>query len=253
MPEFTPEIAFAMKVHALYWQVIGSAQSRAAQPVPDAGLGGSLLYAGFLDDRGRALLIAGNISGCATLAVSSDSLAHKQAIRDGVIDFLVNSLDEALRILKNEIRQRKTVAVCVAAQPEAIEAEMLDRGVHPDLDRSAVESAPALDLGSPDRVLVSWQIASSPARWMPRLDNIALDYLAPDDFWHRRWLRLSPRYLGRPAQSFRLFWMPARSRSPFLREIREQVEKGEIAAPVAIQIVHQDRREQHQFTPAIPA
>ncbi len=45
----------------------------------------------------------------------------------------MTSLDEALRILKNEIRKRETVAVCVAAAPETVEREMLERGVLPDL------------------------------------------------------------------------------------------------------------------------
>ena len=55
--------------------------------------------------------------------------AQKQAIRDGVADFLVNSLDEALRILKNQLRKRETVAVCVGLAPADVEREMKERGV----------------------------------------------------------------------------------------------------------------------------
>ena len=77
-------------------------------------------------------MIAGNVAGCATLAATAEPAAQKQAIRDGVVDFLVTSLDEALRILKNEIRKRATVAVCVGA-PSTVEREMIERGVLPDL------------------------------------------------------------------------------------------------------------------------
>ena len=102
---------------------------------PESGLGGRLFYAGELDEEGRALIVAANIAGAATLAASADRAAQKQAIRDGVADFLVNSLDEALRILKNQLRKRETVAVSVTMKPAAMEREMNERGVAPDLVR----------------------------------------------------------------------------------------------------------------------
>ena len=73
------------------------------------------------------------LSGCATLAATADLAAQKQAIRDGTVDFVVTSLDEALRILKNEIRKKATVAVCVGWRLLTVEREMLERGVLPDL------------------------------------------------------------------------------------------------------------------------
>ena len=81
------------------------------------GLGGSLLYAGELDRDSRALIVAANIAGAASLAATADRTAQKQALRDGVADFPVNSLDEALRILKNQLRKREPVAVCVGLRP----------------------------------------------------------------------------------------------------------------------------------------
>ncbi len=56
----------------------------------ETGLGGKLLYAAPLDEEGRALLVAANIAGAATLAASADRDAQKQALRDGVADFVVN-------------------------------------------------------------------------------------------------------------------------------------------------------------------
>ena len=109
---------------------------------PETGLGGKLFYAGELDEEGRALVVAANIAGAATLAATADRAAQKQALRDGVADFVVNNLDEALRILKNQLRKRETVAVCVALPPSNVESEMNERGVSPDLLRRDVPVAP---------------------------------------------------------------------------------------------------------------
>ena len=123
-------LQFAMQVERFYAGLI-----LAAKPGSDTepSLGGRLLYAGQLGADARALLVAANIAGAASLAVSADAAAGKQAMRDGVIDFLVTSLDEALRILKNEMRKRTAVAVCVVQDSEADFARLLlERGVLPD-------------------------------------------------------------------------------------------------------------------------
>ena len=99
----------------------------------EPGLGGKLLYVGDLSESARPLIAAANSGGAATLVLSAQQLTLRQAQREGLIDFLVNSLDEALRIFKNEIRKRQPVAVAVSGQIQTIEAEMLERGVLPDL------------------------------------------------------------------------------------------------------------------------
>ena len=99
-------IGFTLQVERFYAGLISVAEWGA-----QAGLGGKLLYAGQLDGEARALLVAANIAGAASLVATADVTAAKRAMRDGVVDFLVTSLDEALRILKNELRQRQAVAV----------------------------------------------------------------------------------------------------------------------------------------------
>src|SRR5208337_4073242 len=111
---------------ALQAECFYAALTQASGSNAEPNLGGKLLYAGELDAQGRALLVAANIAGAASLAAVAEPVAQRQAIRDGVVDFLVNSLDEALRILKNEIRKRETVAVCVTLAPETVEREMLE-------------------------------------------------------------------------------------------------------------------------------
>ncbi len=57
----------------------------------------------------------------------------KAAMRAGALDFVVNTLDEALRALKNQVRLRRPVGVGLVADVDATLAEMVERGVQPDL------------------------------------------------------------------------------------------------------------------------
>ncbi|MGH9594640.1 MAG: hypothetical protein ACRD5L_16235, partial [Bryobacteraceae bacterium] len=100
---------------------------------PKSGLGGKLLFAGEPDEAATHLLRAANIAGAASLAASADAPTLLRVMREGALDFVVTSLDEALRILKNEIRKKQPVAVGVSLAPAVIAQEMLDRGLQPDL------------------------------------------------------------------------------------------------------------------------
>jgi urocanate hydratase len=235
---------------------------RAADSNREPSLGGKLLYAGELDAEGRALIVAANIAGAASLAATSDPPTQKQAIRDGVADFLVTSLDEALRILKNQIRKRETVAVCVADAPEAVEREMLERGVLPDLLRpspdTATEYAEFQNQGAQpiqlsdldeNQTLLAWSVSSAPTQWLPKLDAIALACIESEDAAARRWLRLAPRYLGRLAQNQRLLRCNKESAQKFLDRLRDQVEQGEIKVPVEIRLTDRAQTEQQKITP----
>jgi hypothetical protein len=225
-------LQFTIQVECLY-----SVLLRKASPMPDEApsLGGKLLYAGELTPASRSLLVAANIAGAASLAATADVSAQKQAIRDGVADFLVNSLDEALRILKNEIRKRETVAVCIASAPEAIEQEMLERGVVPDLI-PPIELAPRV----PSEALLCWRIAAAPAQWLPKVDSIALNCLREDGGFNsaraRRWLRQAPRYLGRLAQGVRVLRCEANVAKEIVASVKSAVDRGEIATKVHIEV-----------------
>lgn len=193
-----------------------AALMQCAAPGEDS-LGGKLLYIGELDQPGSILATAANIAGAATLAASADPSSLRHAQREGVIDFLVNSLDEALRILKNEIRKREPVAVAISLAPEAIEKEMLDRGVLPNLlppQPASPEPAIAAFIAqgaqpiasqpsrSGSRLLI-WQIPEEFAQRPAAFDSLLLEHISQIDCATRRWLRLSPRYLGPKARRLR--------------------------------------------------
>jgi hypothetical protein len=249
-------LEFALQVERCY---AGLMLATVFGPDAEPSLGGKLLYAGPLDTQACALLMAANIAGAASLAVSTEASAGKQAIRDGVIDFLVTSLDEALRILKNEIRKRTTVAVCVSMYSEADFArQLLERGVLPDLlpprSAPAPEFAAFLHQGArpvvafhPDanQVVLTWSVAEAPAQWLPKLDALAFNCLdgnmgAPglaSETWDsaRRWLRLAPRYLGRRSQGLRLLRCDESTAARFRKMVQEQVVSGDISVAVEIQ------------------
>ena len=225
---------FAARVAAAYTKLIASPHAD-----PEIGLGGQLFYAGDLDDEGRALVVAANIAGAATLVASANPTAQKQAIRDGVADFLVTSLDEALRILKNQLRKRETAAVCVAIEPAEMEREMEERGVAPDILRreasvaaihEAVEKE-AFDETDPALIpaLVIWQVESARHQSLAKLDEIALQCLDDGDWISRRWLHQAPRYLGRMAQGLRLLSTHREFYARFAEQIRACADRGEIA------------------------
>lgn len=224
-----------------------------ANGVPNGGpsLGGQLLYAGELDDEGRALLVAANVLGAATLAATADPSAQKRAVRDGVADLLVATLDEALGILKDQVRKREGVAVCVASRPDAIEREMEQRGVQPDLvafGLSGLARFPALfqesarhveqAAASPSRAVITWTAETAATIWLPKLDALALDCLTPEawpaEWAARRWLRLAPRYFGHMAQDRRILSCNVKAAQEIFARVRSGVESGEIGAPVWI-------------------
>lgn len=261
-PDPTPATSDSLQLEAygLYCALVRcvtNVNNRKAEP----SLGGKLLYAGELDARGRAMVIAGNVSGCAILAATADLAVQKLVIRDGVVDFVITSLDEALRILKNEVRKCATVAVCVAAAPSVVEREMVERGVLPDLVLEGLPGEPrdVPDFGSgtcgvqttvpdDDLAFVTWKVGGSPARWMAKLDAIALERLSSD--WQaRRWIRFSPRYCGRSAQAQRVLYCGRDSANEIIRRFGAHVQDGEIDAEVLANVIIGGEIEKFRWSP----
>lgn len=224
-------INFVLQVESFYRELMKRARGDGSHSEPN--LGGTLLYAGELDEPSRALVIAANIAGAATLVATADPQAQKQAIREGVVDFLVTSLDEALRILKNEIRKRDRVAVCVALVPAAIESEMGERGVQPDL--VGTELLGSDDLAASGPTAAVWSVEGAPTQWLPKLDGLALECLDASQAAERRWLRNAPRHFGRLAFRLRALSGGAAFASSFIERVRAAVENGEVNTAVDLQ------------------
>lgn len=216
---------------------------------PETGLGGKLLYAGELSDQSSDLLYAANIAGAASLTTSANPAAQRLAIREGVVDFLVTSLEEALRILKNEIRKRQPVSVAVALDPDHLAAQMVERGVLPDLlppgDLAQLESyrtflaqgaRPIISPEDDPENFITWSVDRHFARWLPRLDTCAQTVIPAYDHARQRWLRLAPRYLGRIAQREHGVTLTSKERMRFEAEIQRRAAELTGEEPIRVRL-----------------
>lgn len=176
-------------------------QSIAAQRFSGALAGRLVLSIGF-DHSGAELALATTIAGGVFLGIEPDTQTLKTAVRNGSCDFMVNTLDEALRVLKNELRKRTPLSAGLLGNPEDILPEMIDRGVQPDLiadtaphaavhtlvERGAQILTPADTNPTSEEVI--WTAANPED--LRRMDRIALDSIPAEDQVRRRWLEQAP-------------------------------------------------------------
>jgi hypothetical protein len=224
--------------------------SRVADECFAHALGGRLLLQSGFDARGAGVVAAGAIAGAASLSIDADAAVLRQALRTGLCDFVVTHLDEALRILKNELRRRLPVSVCLCADPQRAIAEMIERGVQPDILSAGVREGaapgdaiqtflargaillPADSAPGQDTSVLSWKIAVDAARTAPQIAAIAAGALDPsrnDTPARLHWLRTAPRYLGRAFGSRQCLRMTEQEANVFIERMRAEIP----AVPVA--------------------
>jgi hypothetical protein len=221
--------------NALYDQYL--ALSRLADTAFAGQLGGKLLLRGGFDPPGIAVGLAASIAGAASLCVESDAELLRQGMRAGFCDFVVGHLDEALRILKNELRRARPISVGLTADPEICLAEIVARGLQPDLLSSPALASPGWDAlvergtiplppcssQQPPLSFVEWSV--DPAASMPaiaRVADAALDPQRPDTTVRRRWLERSPAYLGRALGGRQCLRMTPSEIAAFVPAVRSQ-------------------------------
>jgi hypothetical protein len=196
-------------------------------------MGGLLVFYGEADMGGLVTAAAANIAGAASLGVDEDPHWVKFALRQGICDFMVNDLDEALRILKNEIRRKQAVSVVLVSGPNSVVTEMLERGVQPDVvlpgkpgSEAFVQRGTAILEGiRPDgRSEVTWSVEQEPAVWLPRLDALAIEVMGHAAGDNRAlWLQRAPRYLRNLVHHERYVRMSAEELERFHGLIRERI------------------------------
>ncbi|HSL70363.1 MAG TPA: urocanate hydratase [Longimicrobiales bacterium] len=98
-----------------------------------SGLEGKLVVSGGMGGMGGAQPLAATMNGAAFLGVEVDPERIKKRLKTGYCDFMVNSLDEALRILKNAVRKKEAVSVGLVGNCAGVIPELAARGVLPDL------------------------------------------------------------------------------------------------------------------------
>jgi urocanate hydratase len=179
-----------------------------------------------------------SIAGGTTLAIDSDAAAMKSAMRAGYLDFVVNTLDEALRTLKNEIRQKRPLSVGLISNVETTLAEMVERGLQPDLElvpsgcqylnnsqlqilrargmscRILVSEAdldgrpisPTLLILNRKRHYECFFPATDAAR-LREIDARLLTLIPAEDIVRRRWIERIPKYLRDARTGGRWMWL----------------------------------------------
>lgn len=147
-----------------------------------------------------------SIANGTTLWLTEDAGGAKTAMRRGEVDFIVNSLDEALRALKNEIRQGRPLGVALTGNVEATLAEMAARGVLPDKvlgDRVVMNSEMTLR----HQRFSAYRIEAKSLQALREMDGQLLAGLAEDEIARRRWLQRVSRYLRDIPGEGRWVWL----------------------------------------------
>ena len=217
---------------------------------------GCLVLSLGLNEGGAALAVATHIAGGVSLAVDDDPARLREVVRNGTTDFVVNTLDEALRAIKNELRKGAPLSVALKADPDAALKEMLERGLAPQVfsrfdgvgDDELLERA-SDEFASLDARLIDFETSSdspdapsymalkadeiiSPLLegegWslvtcqvesptaLRNLDKRVAELLPQEDHLRRRWLESVPRMLQRQRPAQRSLWL-----SPQEKEVLE--------------------------------
>ena len=96
-------------------------------------LAGKLIVSGGMGGMSGAQPLAATMAGACYLGIEVDPERIKKRLRTGYCDFMVNSLDEALRILKNAVRKKENISVGLVGNCGDIIPELAERGVVPDI------------------------------------------------------------------------------------------------------------------------
>ena len=233
-------------VYRAYLQLQSIAENRYS-----GALAGRLLLCLGFGQRGAELALAAIIAGGAFLGIEPDPQRLKTAVRQGACDFMVNTLDEALRVLKNELRKRTPLSAGLLGDPATIVPAMVERGVQPDLIAIAsdLESPETLDTlvgrgaqllhfldtgllenGSPAEV----QWTASNLQDLHRMDRIALDLLPPGDRVRRTWLERAPGYFYRRKPPARMLNLSSEERAHLLESLRREHDRATFQSPARL-------------------
>jgi len=167
--------------------------------------GGALVLCSGEGCGASGIPVAASVAGGATLAIDADAEAMKSALRRGELDFVVNTLDEALRTIKNQIRQKRPLSVGLIADVGKTLEELASRGVQPErvIDPALPVEAGEGELFFPVR----------DAGELQRLDAALLEALPAEDVARRRWIRRLPQYLREARSGGRWIWLNAEERA----------------------------------------
>jgi urocanate hydratase len=118
-------------------------------------LTGKLIVSGGMGGMGGAQPLAATMTGAAFLGIDVDPERIKKRLKTGYCDFMVTTLDEALRILKNAVRKKENVSVGLVGNCADIIPELAERGVVPDILTDQTSAHDPLNGYVPNRMTLS--------------------------------------------------------------------------------------------------
>ncbi|HEV2113431.1 MAG TPA: urocanate hydratase, partial [Terriglobales bacterium] len=136
-----------------------------------------LVVSGGMGGMGGAQPLAATMAGAAFLGIDVDPERIKKRLKTGYCDFMVNTLDEALRILKNAVRKKEAVSVGLVGNCADVIPELAERGVVPDILTDQTSAHDPLNGYVPNGMPLAEALAlrkSDPAAYQEKsLDSIA--------------------------------------------------------------------------------
>ena len=140
-------------------------------------LQGKLIVSGGMGGMGGAQPLAATMTGAAFLGIEVDPERIKKRLKTGYCDFMVNSLDEALRIIKNAVRKKENVSVGLVGNCADVVPALAERGVVPDILTDQTSTHDPLNGYIPQGLSVEEAVElrrrDPDAYWERSLDSIA--------------------------------------------------------------------------------
>ena len=178
------------------------------------------------------------VAGGTCLTIGAQSGWVKSAQNEGSMDFVVTNLSEALRTLKNNVREHRPLSVGLIADAESVAKEIMERGVLPDAIIPGEKPSAAEDILSPlieqgaellnldydgsSKALEQWLAGKNwietiaPDAGAPELkgwNERLLEVIPEGDEVRRRWVRKAPLYLRSLRRGIRVLWLTEEERS----------------------------------------
>ena len=127
-------------------------------------LAGKLIVSGGMGGMGGAQPLAATMTGAAFLGIDVDPERIKKRLKTGYCDFMVTTLDEALRILKNAVRKKENVSVGLVGNCADVIPELAERGVVPDILTDQTSAHDPLNGYVPNGMTLRSRNGTAPAR-----------------------------------------------------------------------------------------
>src|SRR6267154_643613 len=194
-------------------------------------LTGKLIVSGGMGGMGGAQPRAATMNGAAFLGIDVDPERIKKRLRTGYCDFMVTTLDDALRLLK--------MGAVTFDYGNNIRTFAFQRGVKNAYDFPGFVPAYIRPLFCEGRGPFRWVALSGEPSALHVTDDLVLE-LFPENRILRRWIDLARKRIKFQGLPARICWLGYGERAQFGVAMNDWVKKGKLKAPVVMGRDHLD-------------